>query len=75
MLLSFVGEWIVYESGVSMDVSVALDGKSANRLLEVSPCQYVDQMTTPILFLLGAKDARVPMQGVSFLEKLYKFLI
>eukprot|EP00492_Amphilonche_elongata_P003566 TRINITY_DN3912_c0_g1_i1.p1 TRINITY_DN3912_c0_g1~~TRINITY_DN3912_c0_g1_i1.p1 ORF type:complete len:165 (+),score=13.20 TRINITY_DN3912_c0_g1_i1:290-784(+) len=64
-----IPDWVVYESGMSADSSVALDMKGATRLWEASPCQYVDKIKTPLLILLGAKDQRVPMQGAIRLYK------
>jgi acylaminoacyl-peptidase len=49
------------ESGLQYNVWTVLPtASSLARMLDVSPIKYADQVKSPVLFLIGAKDLRVP---------------
>lgn len=56
-----IPDWTYAESGLQYNVWTVLPtASSLARMLDVSPIKYADQVKSPVLFLIGAKDLRVP---------------
>ena len=67
-----IPDWCFVEAGVPMDRAKTKPGPNdLAQLAKVSPSQYVEEVKAPLLFLLGAKDRRVPMDdGKRYAEAL-----
>jgi acylaminoacyl-peptidase len=72
-----IPDWCFVEAGVPMDRAKTKPGSNdLAQLAKVSPSQYVEEVKAPLLFLLGAKDRRVPMDdGKRYAEALKNALL
>ncbi|XP_053654592.2 acylamino-acid-releasing enzyme isoform X1 [Cherax quadricarinatus] len=67
-----IPDWTFVETGFPHKHGKVPDGATLGKMLEMSPISRIDSLKTPVLFLVGKNDARVPpSQSFNF----YKMLL
>ena len=67
-LVTDIPDWNLCESGLDWNVNREITSEELVKMQSCSPSRYRHQIQTPILFLLGAKDFRVPHQPVRIMH-------
>ena len=57
---SDITDWTFCENGFRYDYTSVMTKDVVDKLFDVSPIRYAPDVKTPVLFLLGEKDRRVP---------------
>ena len=55
-----ITDWCFYEGGLPFSYEKTMTPESSQKLLECSPIRYVKEVKSPLLFMIGSSDLRVP---------------
>ncbi|XP_076813073.1 acylamino-acid-releasing enzyme-like [Clavelina lepadiformis] len=55
-----ITDWCFYEGGLPFSYDKIMTPESCQKLLECSPIRYVKEVKSPLLFMIGSSDLRVP---------------